>query len=227
MSAREKAIVLVSGGLDSAVCLGEAALGYDLALLHLNYGQRTEARELRAFDDLAAHYGVGQKLVVDITHLKRIGGSSLLDPDLEVESGLPAPGGAIPSTYVPFRNAHILAIAVSWAEVIEADKIFIGAVEEDGSGYPDCREEFYARFNEAVQAGTRLGRRLSIATPLIHLDKAAIVRRGLELEVPLHLTWSCYTEEDEACGRCESCRLRLRGFAAAGCKDPIPYRDEG
>ncbi len=224
MSGRGKAIVLVSGGLDSAVCLGEAARGFDLALLHLNYGQRTEARELRAFGDLADHYGVEQRLVVDITHLKQIGGSSLVDPTLAVETGLPVPGAPIPSTYVPFRNAHILAVAVSWAEVIEADRIFIGAVEEDGSGYPDCRAEFYDRFNEAVRVGTRLGERLSVETPLIHLDKAAIVRRGLELEVPLHLTWSCYTEEDRACGRCESCRLRLRGFAAAGCTDPIEYR---
>ncbi len=224
MSGRESAIVLVSGGLDSAVCLGEAAREQELALLHLNYGQRTEARELRAFNELASHYGVTRKLVVDITHLKQIGGSSLVDASQPLEKGLPQPDAPIPSTYVPFRNAHILAIGVSWAEVIGATKIYIGAVEEDSSGYPDCREEFYAHFQDAVQAGTRLGGRLSILTPLIHMDKTAIVRRGRELGVPLHLTWSCYTAEEEACGECESCLLRLRGFAAAGCEDPIPYR---
>lgn len=224
MSPRSKAIVLVSGGLDSAVCLGEAAREHDLALLHVNYGQRTEDREQRAFDDLAAHYGVTEKLVVDITHLKQIGGSSLVDESRAVETGLPEPGAGIPSTYVPFRNAHILSVAVSWAEVNGATRIFIGAVEEDGSGYPDCRQEFYDRFTAAVQAGTRLGERLTIVTPLIHLDKAAIVRRGRELGVPLSLTWSCYTEQDVACGECESCRLRLRGFAQAGVTDPIPYR---
>ncbi len=223
MSDRTKAIVLVSGGLDSAVCLGEAARRHDVAVLHLNYGQRTEARELKAFGDLADHYGATERLVVDITHLKQIGGSSLLDPGRPVEKGLPVPGAPIPSTYVPFRNAHILAIAVSWAEVIAAESIFIGAVEEDGSGYPDCRREFYAHFNAAARAGTRLGKKLTIATPLIRMDKAAIVRRGLDLGVPLHLTWSCYTEEEKACGECESCRLRLRGFAAAGVADPIPY----
>jgi len=220
---RSKAIVLVSGGLDSAVCLGEAAQGHDLAALHLNYGQRTQERELQAFHDLADHYGVEERLVVDISHLAQIGGSSLLDASLPVETGLPAEGTPIPSTYVPFRNAHILAVAVSWAEVNGAARIFIGAVEEDGSGYPDCRGEFYDRFNEAVHAGTRAGGKLGIVTPLIHLDKAAIVRRGLELEVPLHLTWSCYTGSSEACGECESCRLRLRGFANAGAEDPIPY----
>ncbi len=224
MSKGKSAIVLVSGGLDSAVCLGEAVQTHDVALLHLNYGQRTQARELRAFGELADHYGVEQRLVVDVSHLKQIGGSSLIDASLPVETGLPESGAEVPSTYVPFRNAHILATGVSWAEVIGADSIFIGAVEEDSSGYPDCREEFYARFQEAVWAGTRVGEGLSIVTPLIHLNKAAIVRRGLELKVPLHLTWSCYTDEDQACGVCESCRLRLRGFAAAGCADPIAYR---
>jgi len=217
-------VVLVSGGLDSAVCLAEASRRFEVALLHINYGQRTEVRELRAFRELADHYGITRRLVADISYLKEIGGSSLVDESLQVETGLPAGDGRIPSTYVPFRNAHILCVGVSWAEVIGAEALFIGVVEEDSSGYPDCREEFYRLFGAAVDAGTRPDTNITIHTPLIDLDKAAIVRRGVELEVPLHLTWSCYTDSEEACGVCESCRLRLRGFAGAGLKDPIPYR---
>ncbi|RKZ19150.1 7-cyano-7-deazaguanine synthase QueC [bacterium] len=222
--ARDLAIVLVSGGLDSAVCLADAARGHDVAVLHLNYGQRTEARELAAFGDLADHYGIERRLVADVGHLREIGGTSLVDASLPVETGLPRQGGPVPSTYVPFRNAHILAVGASWAEVIGARWLYIGAVQEDGSGYPDCRREFFEIFEAAIAAGTRPETNIGIRTPLIGLDKAAIVRRGLELEAPLHLTWSCYTEQEEACGRCESCRLRLRGFAAAGMEDPITYR---
>jgi 7-cyano-7-deazaguanine synthase len=218
------AIVLVSGGMDSCVCLAEAARTFEVAALHINYGQRTEARELRAFGDLADHYGVAKRLVADISYLKVIGGSSLVDAALPVETGLPEPGQGVPSTYVPFRNAHILSVGVSWAEVIGARALYIGAVEEDGSGYPDCRREFYDRFEAAANAGTRPETEVEIITPLIRLDKGAIVRRGLELGAPLDLTWSCYTEEDRACGVCESCRLRLRGFAKAGVIDPLPYR---
>jgi len=218
------AVVLVSGGLDSAVCLGEAVLAYEVALLHINYGQRTEARELRAFRELGDHYGITRRLVADISYLKEIGGSSLVDEAMEVETGLPTNEAKVPSTYVPFRNAHILCVGVSWAEVIGAEALFIGAVEEDSSGYPDCREEFYRLFDAAVAAGTKPETNIAVGTPLIRMDKAAIVRRGLELGVPLQLTWSCYTDSTEACGICESCRLRLRGFAAAGEKDPIPYR---
>ena len=220
---RELAVVLVSGGLDSCVCLAEAAREHDVALLHVNYGQRTEARELAAFEALAGHYGAARRLVADIGYLKAIGGSSLTDPDRPVETGLPAADAAVPSTYVPFRNAHILAIGVSWAEVLGARSLWIGAVEEDSSGYPDCRESFYRAFAAAIDEGTRPDTRLRIETPLIRLDKGAIVRRGLVLGAPLHLTWSCYTGSDEACGVCESCRLRLRGFAAAGALDPVPY----
>lgn len=216
-------MVLTSGGLDSAVCLGEAVLEYDVALLHINYGQRTETRELKAFHDLGDHYGISRRLVADISYLREIGGSSLVDESLEVETGLPVEDGKVPSTYVPFRNAHILCVGVSWAEVIGAEALFIGAVEEDSSGYPDCREEFYRLFGAAVDAGTRPDTNIVIKTPLIRLDKAAIVRRGEELGVPLNLTWSCYTDSTEACGVCESCRLRLRGFAAANLADPIPY----
>ncbi len=218
------AIVLVSGGLDSAVCLAEAVRKYDAAVLHINYGQRTEARELKAFHDLADHYGLQRRLVVDISYLKEIGGSSLVDDGMSVETGLPQEGAGVPSTYVPFRNAHILSVGMSWAEVIGAEAMYIGAVEEDGSGYPDCRREFYDKFAAAADAGTRPETRVEILTPLITLNKAAIVARGLELNAPLQLTWSCYTESEEACGVCESCRLRLRGFEQAGEKDPIIYR---
>lgn len=221
---RPGAIVLVSGGLDSAVCLAEAVLDYDVSLLHINYGQRTEARELAAFRALADHYGLARRLVADISYLREIGGSSLVDRDLEVETGLPEAGQQVPSTYVPFRNAHILCVGVSWAEVIGAEALFIGAVQEDGSGYPDCRQEFYDKFAAAAEAGTRPETHIAIRTPLIRMTKADIVRRGLELGAPLHLTWSCYTDSDRACGICESCRLRLRGFAEAGETDPIPYR---
>jgi 7-cyano-7-deazaguanine synthase len=221
---RDTAIVLVSGGLDSAVCLAEAARDHEVAVLHLNYGQRTEARELAAFHALADHHGITRRLVADIGHLRDIGGTSLVDASLPVETGLPRAGAPVPSTYVPFRNAHILCVGVSWAEVIGARWLYIGAVQEDGSGYPDCTEEFFRNFAAAAASGTRPETRIGIRTPLIRLDKAAIVRRGLELGAPLHLTWSCYTEETEACGVCESCRLRLRGFAAAGVPDPVPYR---
>ena len=222
---RPLAIVALSGGLDSAVCLAEAVRGFDVAVLHANYGQRTEMRELAAFHALADHYGIERRLVADLQSLGQIGGSSLLDAAAPVETGLPVADAGIPSTYVPFRNAHLLCVGVSWAEVIGAEALFIGAVEEDGSGYPDCRAEFYERFGEAVAAGTRLGAKLKIHTPLIELDKGRIVRRGVQLDAPLHLTWSCYTDSEAACGVCESCCLRLRGFRAAGVTDPIPYRE--
>ncbi len=218
------AIVLASGGLDSAVCLAEAVRDYEVALLHINYGQRTEARELQAFHDLADHYAIQRRLVADISYLKEIGGSSLVNEDMAVEEGLPTADQVVPSTYVPFRNAHILCVGVSWAEVIGAQALYIGAVQEDGSGYPDCRQEFYDKFAAAAEAGTKPETQVRIVTPLIRLDKASIVRRGLELSVPLHLTWSCYTENDKACGVCESCCLRLQGFAQAGQIDPISYR---
>ncbi len=220
---RPLAIVTVSGGLDSAVCLAEAVTECEVAVLHANYGQRTEERELRAFHALADHYGIENRLVVELSSLGAIGGTSLLDDSQPVEKGLPEEGAAIPSTYVPFRNAHLLCVAVSWAEVIGAERIYMGAVEEDGSGYPDCRAEFYTAFEAAARAGTRAGDRLRIVTPLIDLKKADIVQRGLQLKAPLELTWSCYTESEAACGECESCCLRLRGFAEAGSTDPIPY----
>ncbi|HUN66954.1 MAG TPA: 7-cyano-7-deazaguanine synthase QueC [Bacteroidota bacterium] len=220
---RPIAIVLVSGGMDSCVTAAIAAAECRPAFLHVNYGQRTERRELQAFHDIADAYHVEDRLVVSIEHLKQIGGSSLTDRSIAVEKADLHRKG-IPTSYVPFRNAHMLSIAVSWGEVLGAARIYIGAVEEDSSGYPDCREEFYRAFNDAIRAGTKPETRLEIQTPIIHLSKASIIRRGLELGAPLALTWSCYQAEDLACGVCDSCALRLRAFQETGIKDPIPYQ---
>ena len=220
---KQKAIVLVSGGMDSCVTAAVAARDYDLYFLHINYGQLTEKRENKAFEDLCAFYKIKGKLVVDISYLKEIGGSSLTDSSIEVEEGELDRDG-IPKTYVPFRNANILAIAASWAEVIEASALFIGAVEEDGSGYPDCRRVFYDAFEKTIDEGTRPETKIKIITPLIALKKSEIVKLGKELGAPLELSWSCYTENEEACGVCDSCLLRLRGFGQAGYTDPIPYK---
>jgi 7-cyano-7-deazaguanine synthase len=217
-----RAVVLVSGGLDSCVTAAIAAEDFDPAFLHVNYGQRTEARERRAFHDLADHFGATQRLDVDIQHLARIGGSSLTQSDMEVsEADLGNPD--IPSSYVPFRNANILAIATSWAEVLGAEALFIGAVAEDGSGYPDCRPEFFRAFEEVMATGTRPGTRIRIETPIIHLSKREIVEKGVALGAPLDKTWSCYRASERACGTCDSCALRLRGFQQAGIEDPLPY----
>jgi 7-cyano-7-deazaguanine synthase len=215
-------VVLVSGGLDSCVCLAVARQTHRTAVLHVSYGQRTAARELAAFHAIADHYGIQQRLIADIGYLQEIGGSSLVDPALPVPAEL-STGPEVPLTYVPFRNAHFLSIGVSWAEVLSARDLFIGAVEEDSSGYPDCTEQFYRSFGAAVAHGTRPDTVITLQTPLIHLDKGEIVARGLELGAPLHLTWSCYQASEKACGVCESCRLRRRGFARAGVADPIPY----
>lgn len=224
---KDLAIVLVSGGMDSCVAAAIANEEYRLAFLHVNYGQRTETRELRAFHDIADHYKAEKRLAVSIEHLKIIGGSALTDHSIPVPEVVSRPSSLvspdIPSTYVPFRNAHLLSIATSWAEVIGAAKIFIGAVEEDSSGYPDCREAFYEAFNRVIETGTKPETRVEIITPLIHLKKSEIVRKGSELGAPFHLTWSCYQNSDKACGKCESCLLRLKGFKGAGINDPIPY----
>jgi len=227
---KELAVILVSGGMDSCVTAAIANEQCRLAFLHVNYGQRTEARELQAFNGIADFYTVEKRLSVSIEHLKVIGGSSLTDMNMPVPETNPlqAPNpqlrtSPVPSTYVPFRNAHLLSIATSWAEVIGASKIFIGAVEEDSSGYPDCREVFYQAFNKVIEMGTKPETRIAIVTPLIHLKKSAIVRKAVELGAPLRLTWSCYQNSDRACGKCESCTLRLKGFKEAGVDDPIPY----
>jgi 7-cyano-7-deazaguanine synthase len=216
------AVVCVSGGMDSCVTAAMAAQDHRLAFLHASYGQRTEEKELACFRALADHFQAEDVLVFDLSDLRAIGGSSLTDPGTPVREGPPRPG-EIPTSYVPFRNAHLLAAAASWAEVVGASAIFVGAVAEDSSGYPDCRPEFYRAFEEAVRLGTRPETALRIVTPLIHLTKAEIVRRGTALGAPFAKTWSCYQDEDLACGRCESCFLRLKGFAEAGITDPIPY----
>ena len=219
----EKAIILISGGMDSCVTAAIASCQYSMAFLHINYGQRTEKRELKAFSDIADFYGVQERLIVDLGHLRAIGGSSLTDQNIPVDhADLHREG--IPSSYVPFRNATMLSIATGWGEVVGASRIFIGAVEEDSSGYPDCRKEFYDAFNAVIRAGTKPSTRIVIETPIIGLSKADIVRRGIELHAPFDLTWSCYQEQDSACGVCDSCALRLRGFQRAGLEDPLPYR---
>ena len=242
-----KAIVLLSGGMDSCVTTAHAiSAGHDVYALHVNYGQRTQERELKAYHDICDHYNIQHRLVVDISHLAAIGGSSLTDRQMQVPSSEQrtanseqqaasseqraasseqrTASSAIPNTYVPFRNANILAIATSWAEVVEANHLYIGAVEEDSSGYPDCREIFFRAFEEVIRTGTKPGTNITIETPLIHLSKGQIVRSGIELQAPLHLSWSCYSNEDLACGVCDSCMLRLKGFAEAGVEDPVSYR---
>ncbi len=220
---QQTAVVMMSGGMDSSVCaaiaLGE---GYQVAALHVNYGQRTQERELRAFNDVADYFAITQRMVVDIGYLAKIGGSALTDISIPV-SAANLESNEIPSSYVPFRNANILAIATSWAEVLGASALFIGAVEEDGSGYPDCRAEFFEVFEKMIAVGTKPETSIRIFTPLIHLSKKEIVLRGTELNAPLHLTWSCYSSEEEACGVCDSCALRLRGFDQAGVTDKIKY----
>ncbi|HXZ29039.1 MAG TPA: 7-cyano-7-deazaguanine synthase QueC [Terriglobales bacterium] len=225
MPAQEKprAVVLLSGGMDSCVCAALAARDYRPAALHVSYGQRTEERERRAFLAICDRLGIGERLLLRNEALRAVGGSALTDEKIAVpEAGEKTGAGAIPVTYVPFRNAHFLAAAVSWAEVLGAEKVVIGAVEPDSSGYPDCRPAYYRAFQEVVRAGTREGR-IEVLTPLIALRKAEIVRLGLELGAPFDLTWSCYSREDRACGVCESCVLRRRAFQDAGARDPIPY----
>jgi 7-cyano-7-deazaguanine synthase len=220
---KELAVVALSGGMDSCVTAAIAAQKFEVAALHINYGQRTEKRELKAFNDIADFYGVKRRLVIDFTHLSAIGGSSLTDKKVEV-SKADLESKEIPTSYVPFRNANILSAAVSWAEVLKATRIFIGAVYEDSSGYPDCRPDFFEAFEKAVNLGTKPETVIKIETPIIHLSKAEIIKKGLELNAPLNLTWSCYQNEDEACGVCDSCALRLRAFQQLGIEDPIPYK---
>jgi 7-cyano-7-deazaguanine synthase len=219
---RDRSVVLVSGGMDSCVAAAMAARRHDAAFLHVSYGQRTEARERRAFEAIADHFGIARRLAVRLDLLAAIGGSCLTDASIAVpEADLSRED--VPISYVPFRNTHLLAAAVSWAEVIDARAIYIGAVEEDSSGYPDCRRVYYEAFNRLIEVGTRPGPRLTVLTPLIGMRKAEIVRLGLDLGAPFRLTWSCYRSEERACGACDSCALRLRGFAEAEAKDPIPY----
>ncbi len=219
------AVCLASGGMDSCVTTAIAKQeNEEIALLHISYGQRTERRERNAFEDIADFYKVEKRLAVSIEYLAKIGGSSLTDKNIEItEADLETK--EIPTSYVPFRNANMLAIATSWAEVLKADSIYIGAVAEDSSGYPDCRPEFYKAFERTIEAGTKPETNIKIKTPIIHLSKAEIVKKGIELNAPLDLSWSCYRNENLACGTCDSCALRLRGFKRAGEKDPIRYEN--
>jgi 7-cyano-7-deazaguanine synthase len=221
--AREKtrAVVLLSGGMDSCVCAALAARDHNAAAVHVSYGQRTEGRERRAFEAICDRLGIRSRLIMRNDALRAIGGSALIDASIAVPESH-AVGAGVPVTYVPFRNAHFLAVAVSWAEVLGAEKVYIGAVEPDSSGYPDCRPAYYRAFNEVVKTGTKEGT-IQIVTPLIAMRKAGIVTLGLELDAPFDLTWSCYQREDRACGICDSCVLRLRAFREAGAEDPIPY----
>jgi len=228
---KSRAVVLLSGGMDSCVCAALAAREFSAAAVHISYGQRTQERERRAFLGICDRLGIHDRLVVRNEALRAIGGSALTDSDIAVpESSMIGQGAigqgmvehGIPVTYVPFRNAHFLSVAVSWAEVLGAEKVYIGAVEQDSSGYPDCRPAYYHAFNEVVKTGTKDGL-IEIVTPLIGLRKSEIVRLGLELGAPFDLTWSCYSREDRACGVCDSCVLRLRAFQEAGAADPIPY----
>lgn len=208
--------------MDSCVTTAMAQLDYDVALLHVDYHQRTSSREQQSFQAIADHYQVSRRWITTLDHLRTIGGSSLTDPHIEV-SAADLNASKIPTSYVPFRNAHLLAIATSWAEVMGASRIFIGAVAEDSSGYPDCRREFYDAFERAIEIGTKPETHIRIETPVIAMRKSEIVRKGIELKAPLHLTWSCYRNTEVACGECDSCALRLRGFQQAGVEDPIPY----
>jgi len=220
---RSRAVVLLSGGMDSCVCAALAVRDYDAAAVHVSYRQRTEERERRAFESICDGLGIRSRLAVRNDSLRAIGGSALTDANIEVPESH-AIGSGVPVTYVPFRNAHFLAVAVSWAEVLGAEKVYIGAVEPDSSGYPDCRPAYYRAFNEVVKTGTKEGG-IEIVTPLIAMRKVEIVRLGLELGAPFDLTWSCYQREDRACGVCDSCVLRLRAFREAGTEDPIPYAE--
>lgn len=226
-----KAVVLLSGGMDSCVSAAIAIETHgtgNVALLHASYGQRTQQRERRSFEEIADFYSITQHLIADLSYFRAIGGSALTDTKIAVPANsldsANDSGGAIPVTYVPFRNAHFLSIGVSWAEAIGAGALYIGAVAEDSSGYPDCRPEYYRAFQELIHVGTRPETDIEIVTPVIQMKKDEIIRRGIALHAPLHLTWSCYQAEELACGTCDSCLLRLRAFAQAVVRDPIAYR---
>jgi len=223
-SKRETAVCLVSGGMDSATTLAIARQDYNVAAMHAYYGQLTQDREIKAFRDLVSYYDIKNSMTFSLSHLHQIGGSALTDPDIEVSiEGVRK--DTVPSTYVPFRNAHLLSAAVSWAEVLKATRVFIGVVEEDSSGYPDCRQSFIEQFEKAVDEGTLPTTKIKIVAPVLHMSKTEIVKKGHEIGVPYELTWSCYVNTEKACGVCDSCRLRLAAFKNAGYEDPIPYEE--
>lgn len=224
MKSQELAVVLVSGGMDSLVCAAIAASKHDhLAFLHLNYGQRTEKKELESFHAIADFYNVPKNMrkIIDVSFLKQIGGSSLTDDKIDVKK-YKGDSPEIPDSYVPFRNTHIISMAVSWCEVVGGKKIYIGAVYEDSSGYPDCRPSYYKAMNALIKEGTKAGD-IEVVTPVIHMQKSEIIKKALELKAPLESSWSCYQANEKACGVCDSCALRLRAFGQVGIEDPIPY----
>jgi 7-cyano-7-deazaguanine synthase len=222
---RSRTVVCLSGGMDSCVCATLAARQYETYAVHFSYGQRTEARELQSAQEMTRLLGLRELLHLKIDLFRRIGGSALTDRAIDVPRAAAHEaiiGKEVPVTYVPFRNAHFLSAAVSWAEVLGANIVSIGAVEQDSSGYPDCRPAYYEAFNQLIRQGTKDGT-IRVDTPLIQMRKSEIVRLGVELGAPFHVSWSCYSGESEACGVCESCVLRLRAFHEAGAVDPIPY----
>ncbi len=221
---RTRFVVLLSGGMDSCVAAAMARRKGSIACLHCSYGQRSAGRERRSFEAVAETLGASERRILDMTHLGSMGGSALTDRTIAVPAAAPS-RREIPATYVPFRNAQFLAAAIAWAEVLGATRVVYGAVEEDSSGYPDCRESFVRAFNHLIEVGTRAGSGLKLDAPLLHCSKAEIVRLGVEMGAPFHLTWSCYKDEEVACGKCDSCDLRRRGFREAGVADPLPYRD--
>ncbi len=221
---KQLAVIAVSGGLDSCVITAIANKEYDLALAHFNYGQKTEEKELESFNKIADYFEVEKRMVIDFSHFQKIGGSSLTDSSIKIaEADLH--NKEIPTSYVPFRNGNLLSACASWAEIIQANSIFIGAVFEDSSGYPDCRPDFFSAFETAINLGNKPETEIKIKTPIINMNKKEIIKLGLELKAPLELTWSCYANEDEACGVCDSCGLRLRGFQSLGMVDPIAYKE--
>ncbi|GAX59540.1 transcriptional regulator ExsB [Candidatus Scalindua japonica] len=223
MSAKNLAVVLLSGGLDSCVTMAIAREEYNIALLHVGYAQRTQTREYNCFRSIARYYKIPETrtLALELDFLRKIGGSCLTDPNIPVDKD--TIHEKIPTSYVPFRNTHLLSIAVSWAEVINANKVYIGAVQQDSPDYPDCRAEYYDAYNKLVEVGTKPSTNIKVITPLLNMSKTEIVKKGLELQAPLQLTWSCYERNDKACGHCQSCLLRLKAFEEAGVKDKIHY----
>ena len=217
------AVIAVSGGLDSCVTATIAQQDYEIAFAHFNYGQKTEKRELKAFNQIADYYNVDKRLIIDYSHLSKVGGSSLTDKSIKI-SQADLKSEEIPTSYVAFRNANILSACVSWAEVLKAKAVFVGAVFEDSSGYPDCRPSFFKAFDKMIDLGTKPETSIKIITPIINLSKAEIIKKGIELKAPIHLTWSCYQNENSACGVCESCAFRLRGFQQVEIEDPITYK---
>lgn len=219
----KKAVCILSGGMDSTLASYIAKNeGYEIIAVHFNYGQRTEKKELEAFREITSLLEVHEKYEINIPFFTQIGASALTDSSLEIPTGGVEAG--VPITYVPFRNGIFLSIATAIAEKHGAKALFIGVVQEDSSGYPDCTDTFIDKMENAMNQGTKEETQLEIITPLVHMSKAQIVTKALQLGVPLEKTWSCYANEEKACGVCDSCRLRLNGFALAEATDKINYQ---